>query len=249
MTLRAFVSAPPLAIAAIQLAALATLSTGCDAFRSAPARTIVVLPDVSGTIPAADSALYRDAFSVIVRSLRPGDRLVVARIGDQSRTNFRLDFDINIPNTEIELDDIEARDSLARVATAAFDDLLRRDGAAQSRILDALAIAGEVFERDHTRPGRVVVALSDMLLEGPTVNLRTRPVDSVLTGHVIEERRQSGTLPSLHGASVYVVGAGGSVRDEEKYYRVRDFWLRVLQASGATIDVTMYGRTSLNAIP
>jgi hypothetical protein len=226
------------------LLALSLSSTSCSLVAGS-AKTAVVLVDISRTVSTVDSSLYSASFAAILRGLHPGDRLVIARISDRSIANFQLDADIILPRTGVELDEKEAQDSLLVLARSAFSGLLREARAPESNILDALSVAHEVFEHDSTRKIHVIYLLSDMLHEAGDLNLRTSKVDSVLAAKVIRQRRLAGALPNLKGVRIWVAGAGGNSKGSEKFFGLRDFWLRYFRETGATSDASMYGRTSL----
>src|SRR5262249_50277561 len=70
-----------------------SLLFGCSA--SPRPRVILVFADVSASVK--DFAVYRDAWSKIVSSLRPGDRVILAQISNRTYTDFRPALDYEMP--------------------------------------------------------------------------------------------------------------------------------------------------------
>jgi hypothetical protein len=204
-----------------------------------PTKLIVLLVDTSPTIPRADSTLYLESAARVIRSLQPGDRIVVAAIGNQSRSTYRAELDHDLPRTGVSLDDDEARDSVLRLIEARVASLIGERNPGESNVLDAVSFAADIFEQDQ-RPIHELILLSDGLHESQDYNLRTQPINSGFAGRVIRDRKAIGAFPRLDSTHVLIVGAGGSTHDAARYGLVRSFWLEYLTVAGATVDA--YGR-------
>jgi len=208
-------------------------------------KTVMVLADVSRTVPAADVEIYAKSFSAIIRELSPGDRLVFGRISGQSVRDFTLDYDETLPNTGVYVNDVEARDSLLALAESAFTAILQNRNSPESDILSALVIAGEVFSRNARGTEAWLVIMSDMRQESPTLNVNLQGMDSAFTSGFLRREREAGRMPDLSNVRVRVVGAGASDRATDSYVALREFWLAYLAAAGAQMKPADYGRIAL----
>lgn len=175
-------------------------STAAASPRPAP-KTVVVLVDVSRSIPTEDrKKTYRESFANALASIRPGDRLVIGPVGAKDRSNWLSEFDSASPvSTGMRIADERAAAAYGRKASAAFDTLMERgetNPENATRIADAVEAASEAFARD---PGnvRVLVLLSDMEESG---------------GKPVKAKKAPA---NLEGASVIVAGAGGGQRYAE----------------------------------
>jgi hypothetical protein len=210
-------------------------------------RVIVVLTDVSKTVGAPDVKTYIESFSALVETLNPGDRLVLARISEQSMADFTVDFDAILPNTDVYVDDVEAQDSVIALANSAFSTLLQDRSAMKSDILSAIAVAAEIFSRDEDHTERWLLVFSDMRHESSTLNLDLQQIDSTFTSNFVRREREAGSMPDLSNVRVRVVGAGASDNKTDSYRALRNFWLAYFGEAGALISAADYGRTALVA--
>lgn len=187
-----------------------------------PLKTVVVLVDVSKSIPTDDrKKTYRESFANALSAIRPGDRLVVGPVGAKDRSTWLSEFDAASPiGTGMRVADERAAAAFGRKASAAFDGLMERgekspDNA--TRIADAIEAASEAFSRD-TGNLRVLLILSDMEESG-SKPLKTKKAPA-----------------TLEGASVHVAGAGGGQRYGEFEANWRSYFAA---ARGAEL---LYGR-------
>lgn len=211
-------------------------------------KMIVLLADVSKTVPAADIAVYSATFSAVLQDLAPGDRLVLGRISGQAVANYMLDLDVTLPKTNVYIDDAEARDSVLAVAESIFTRIMQDRGANKSDILSAVTIAGELFTRDTTRSERSLVLLSDMLQDSDALNLSRERIDSLFTSEFVRRERAAGSIPDLSSVRVRVVGAGARDHAIDSYVALKNFWLTYFREAGAVMQSSDYGRTAVVAL-
>lgn len=193
----------------------------------------VVLIDRSGSIPAADRALYARSIDGIGAGIEAGGRVLVAEIGDTDRSHFRTLLDIRAEDSDVRL----KREGNLRKAraelTAALPTLLPETsgpGARSTRILETIAAASEAF---HGKGGRLFV-LSDAIEESRAVNLTRLPGNEQAITEAITQARTAGLLPNLKGIKLHIIGAGG---DDTAIgvEGVRAFWHAYAEATGATL--------------
>jgi uncharacterized protein len=195
----------------------------------------VVLVDRSGSIHPRDRDLSARSLGAVADEMEPGDRLVVAAVGDDSRSAFQPLIDITVPQTAIRVDQEKARGAVRRAVANAIPAILGTGadgvGASSTHLLDTIAGASQAF--GSARAGSLIL-LSDGVEDSEVGNvdkLRS-PAD---IQEMLRKAHRAGVLPELKGVSLTVVGAGG--RD---YDRVEQFWRAYAAATHMTI--TTYGR-------
>jgi hypothetical protein len=202
-----------------------------------PAKTVMVLVDVSASINPEDKSLYETSFQSALQFLEPGDRLMLATIGDQGRANFRLGADVTIPKTGIRLDDEEkgktARDGLQAAFHKILDDKRGKEGKV-TYLLDAITASAEALQPKSEANSYYLMVYSDMVEESKAFNfVKTRPSIKFL-----DSIKKANLLPPLPGVNVFVCGASG------KYYaETQAFWEAYFKASGALLK--SYGRLAV----
>jgi hypothetical protein len=230
-------------LAALVGACLAILAMACSNL-GRPGVDLIVLVDISATIPAADSAIYLTSFDAAVKQLKRGDRLTLAKISEQSTGMFRPTAEFKLPNTHVRQNDLDSRDSTLKAARDTLARMLQSRRVDSTNILDAISAASELFARHGSgQARRILVLLTDGLHETAEYNLRTQRVDSAYTERLIADRRGAGRLPSLKDVRIYVAGAGAV--DPARYVQVSRLWHRYFEATGAICDSSMYGRSAL----
>lgn len=196
----------------------------------------VVLIDRSGSIPAADRALYARSIDGIGAGIEAGGRVLVAEIGDTDRSRFRTLLDIRAEDSDVRLKrEANLRKARAEL-TAALPTLLPeepRAGAGSTRILETIAAASEAFGGGGSVRGGLFV-LSDAIEESRAVNLARLPGNDQAIAEAIAEARTAGLLPDLKGIKLHIIGAGG---DDTAIgvEGVRAFWHAYAEATGATL--------------
>lgn len=201
----------------------------------APAATTVILVDVSGSVAPEDRTLYRRSIAAAADSLRPGDRILIALVGDAGRGQFRALLDHSVPRSNVRLDQEDAlrrsRERVRRVGSAALSDA---PPARQTRLLEAIAASAQAFGQ-RPSPGSRLILLTDAVEESAIVDLSRRGLDAQARGQAIERARSEGLVPRLDGVALHIVGAGG-----RHYASVEAFWRAWASATGARL--ASYGR-------
>lgn len=193
----------------------------------------VVLIDRSGSIPAADRALYTRSIAGVGAGIDAGGRVLVAAIGDTDRSRFTTLFELKAEDSDVRLKrEANLRKARAEL-TAALPTLLPeepRAGARSTRILEAIAAASEAF---RGKGGRLFI-LSDAIEESPTLNLAHLPAGPEAIPGAIDKARAAGLLPDLKGVELHIIGAGG---DDTAIgvEGIRAFWHAYAKATGATL--------------
>jgi hypothetical protein len=220
----------PVAPAAANVSALVERMTA-----RAPSATTIILVDVSGSVAPDDRAIYGRSIAAAADGLRPGDRILIAHVGDADRGQFRALLDHSVPRTNVRLDQEDAlrrsRERVRRAGSAALSDAPR---ARQTRLLEAIAAAAQAFGA-RPAPGSRLILLTDAVEESPTVDLSRRPLDAAARNETIARARSDGLVPRLDGVSLHIVGAGG-----RHYASVEAFWRSWATATGARLEA--YGR-------
>ncbi|WP_448585419.1 hypothetical protein [Thermaurantiacus sp.] len=223
-------------VAVLAAPAMASVSALVERFTARqPATTTVILIDVSGSIAREDHTLYRQSVAAVANSLRPGDRVLVARVGDANRSRFVPLLDHVVPRTSVRLDqEDQLRRSRERVRNAAAAALSEGEAARHTRILEAVAAASPAFGQRPV-PGSRLILLTDAVEESATVDLSRRPLDVSARSKALARARADGLVPALPGLELHIIGAGG-----RHYASVQAFWRSWAAATGARLQT--YGR-------
>lgn len=205
--------------------------------RPAPATTTVLLLDRSQSISPADAALHQASIRNAGVSLRSGDRLLIAEIGDGGAGDFRPVLDIKVPKSDVRLD----REAGERAARARIEQRLPALTATPAgkrpqttRILETIAAAAPALKRGDGAEARLVI-VSDAVEESAIANLARRPIGQAETEAALRKARSLGLLPNLNGVELSFAGAGG------KHYGANQaFWAAYARQTGARLQD--YGR-------
>lgn len=217
------------------LAACALLAA-CSDRDAEESTTSVVLIDSSASINPGDRLIYEQSIAALAAELRGGDRLMVGRIGDQGRSDFRPLLDLTVSRTEIRIDQEKGLRAARAALVGALPQLLSSpDGrpAQRTRIVEAIAAAAEVFGPPPNNGDRIVI-LSDGVEDSSFGRLDRIHSDGGAE-NMLERMRSAGLLANLSGVSLSVIGAGG-----ENYATIHRFWQSFAAETGARIDG--YGR-------
>lgn len=230
-------------------AATASLITtsGCDPQNppapSREAKVVLVFLDVTASVQSFDGA--RRAWRAIAERLKPGDRIVLAPIGDNTYLDYQPALDREIPTISIVKDneiDYRARlDEARQSLDQAMDGLIARADAQRPKRTDvfgAFQAASQVFAEDP-RTRKALVFLSDMQEDAGTENLLRITLANETIAQINDAQRQSGLVPDLYGARVYVAGADAP--SLAKFEEMRKFWLAYVKAANGDLEPSRYG--------
>lgn len=206
---------------------------------------VLVFVDVSGSIPEEDWAAHRRTLERLLdgSGLDAGDRLVLATVDGATFTRFAPLADVELPDTGIVLNDLEAAQRAKDRVRAAFEQARERPPAKRTHLLDALNVAAQVYAADAVRTRRHLVFLSDMVEESEHVDLSRGRIDEDAIASMIERRRGSGLVPDLRGVRVHASGA--SAATAERLLAIERFWRAYLAETGAACEAGMFVRGGL----
>jgi hypothetical protein len=114
---------------------------------------------------------------------------------------------------------------------------LNRSLAPRSRgtdILGAILLTTEIFKENRSAPHDILVIYSDMQNVSRELNLEYSNRSKPQTESYWASPRE---LPTMTGASVYVLGASTTRVVPQEWVRVRNFWLTYFARAGATVGV------------
>lgn len=235
---RLVVALPLICLAAQARAGLAGL---LDKVTGQAGRVHIILIDDTGSITDVDRGLYRDAAAADLKTAKPGDRLVVARISDAKLGGFRAAEDALLPNSGKHYDDLAKGKKARASATTAVEALLVPvKGGKETRILDVISALEPLIAEATGRKQQVrLLMLTDGIEETREVNMATSTVDDAWTNKVMATRQRANLLPKFQGIEVYMVGGGGRTATQVK--AIEAFWTRYWSTTGAQLK--FYGRT------
>jgi hypothetical protein len=238
--------------------------TGCSSTGTAtsvqPAsKTVVALVDFTGST-AIFQQTYLDEMKQIIGGLSYGDVIVVAKITGSSITEPELlikevlptfvatdaagnpiDNPILVKKSKAVADaklQVQKQQMVALMQKA----LMVQNEATNSDIMSSLTLAQNTFH-DYAGGRPVLVILSDMMDDSQNYNFYNMQLTDSVTQDIINKEKAAGRLPNLQGAKVYVVAAG--TESSDKFFEVRNFWLKYFAATGANISTTDYSNTLL----
>jgi len=233
-TKSAFFSRDHRAIAMCCLLALSlSLLSGCSEEATLPPRTIMLFIDMSlSTIK--DRENYKNYMGLVVRKLRPSDKLTVCKIIDLTIADFTPIYQTEIPKFDFWKDNRTLHDKLVQQIhqnlIVAVDSVLdSRERIANSEIINSFLIC-EQYMRNKT--GRkTMILLSDMLECSSEVNFEKERISADYVERAIRTLKAKGRLPKLNGLEVWVAGA--YAKNTEQYFAVQGFWNRFIEEAGA----------------
>jgi hypothetical protein len=194
------------------LAAMAVATVVGTAPAALAESTYVVLVDASSSIGADDRNIYRESFGNVKAAMRPGDRIVIAAVGQRDRSDWVREIDAEMPKpTGRRFADEKRKALFADDVGKAFESVLERSEKrpdTTTRILDSIEASAQAFAQS-AKSSKVLVVLSDMEETGRF---------DMPSG----AKKDAKPPPELAGAKVYVAGAGGG----RNYPYVEAFWKR-----------------------
>ncbi|MGH8435066.1 MAG: hypothetical protein ACRERX_11410 [Pseudomonas sp.] len=203
-------------------------------------RQLLVLVDRSASQSDVTRSEHLAYLRTLITRLDYGDEAILLRVNQKGpREEDYQPFIVEIPaerklGRESSLD----RDKKSGVIEGALSalEVLYADSipARNTDLFSTFHVASELVQ-DAGNKERVIVVLSDMLQSAQGVEMdRLRRMPSPTW---LRDQQHAGTLPSLQGACVMVVGADDS---EHGGVVVRDFWIAYFGAAGATLTADSY---------
>lgn len=204
-------------------------------------RLVVAVVDFSGSQTTHAAREARGYLEKVVDGLGYGDRLVLLEMYRTGSRDSVGKFVQDMPEpirpgsiTSYDRRQLDAAKTGVKNALPIFFDPRFVGTVATTDILTTLHIASE-FLRDAGTRERELVLLTDMLQSTPAWEFegaRRMP-----PGAWIEQQAGEGTLPSLDGTCVVVIGADPTTAHGQ---RVRQFWNRYFEATGADLSAANY---------
>lgn len=234
----------------IGMLALLAGTVGCaDVKASGPrdlprARQVMVVIDVSGSRDARELREGRELLDRVLGTLSYRDRIVLIEMHEQGNGGRERWAD-TMPSARRPADptagDREALGNAidaARAVAPVFFDSTRLGRVRTTDVFATLQTVAE-YQRDAADRQPVIVLLSDMLHSTSALEMsRAGGVPDVTW---VEGHRRRGTLPSLVGACVLVIGADFATPHGVD---VRRFWMEYFTAAGAELSERNYRRTT-----
>lgn len=209
-------------------------------------KLVLVFMDVSVSIPQEDWTIYESTYNAVINKLQPGDRVVLGLIANKPLTRLIAEKDSELPMTGVELDDNDEAEKIRAGLFNKFKEIKRmaeegriKKTVTRSYILDTLNMAQQYIEGDRKRKRAWVIILSDMIEDSDGYRFDKRQLNPATIREMIDSIKERKMLPNLHGALVYVVGAGGV--DKNKYQEISEFWMQYFKETSAVCE--QYGRT------
>lgn len=234
-TLGSMLGRPALAWAlAIACSVATVLSQGCmPSAAEESGRFVVAFVDVSGSVE--DYGAYRDAWARIVDAVGPGDRVLLARISDETYTSFRPAVDAEMPSFDPWRDnrlrhEREIQEQRQKLREA-MEKAIAIEQSPQTDILNAVALAEKAFATDARRPA--LVFLSDMIEDSPQYDFEQRSSGEGLAHRVADEQSAASRLPDLGGVRIYVAGISAASAAQAR--EIESFWQAYFGATGGRV--------------
>lgn len=212
-----------------------------------PALRLLLL-DVSASPDAGDPRkLYRETALAFLAATRPGDEVVVAKLGDHGMDRFVAET-INVRRTGRKFDDRKLLHAAQQRAAQEVDRVLALPPTRQSRLIETLAAAQPLVQSALERGAPVRVALAtDAIEDSAQANFSAPGFTQVKADELLQKLVQAKRLMALPPANaevrpdieVAMAGAGGNT--PEAWQRNQRFWAGYFKACAARL--AFYGRT------
>lgn len=221
-------------------------SMGCVATAQPQSTLTVALID--GSCSRVNLGAYRTGWAAVEKSVQPGDRIVLGRIGADVR-EFHPELDVVRPQVAALLDNDLVRqerdDAFNEKLADAFSSTLAVPCSNLTAILDTLDVAAQYFSTDARARHRLVL-LTDALEDSQEAKFE-RGLSGSAASRLLSSRRRAHGLPHLAGVEVFVGGASAPTGEIAR--AVRQFWLAYFAATGARLSAEHYGPVLLGLEP
>ena len=201
-----------------------------------PGRQTIVAVDLSGSQTSGQLASSRAFADAAVEDLSYGDDFVIMEMSRQGVGADLKRYEVSIPklkdstfvpsNAKTDLDG--RKDGLRSILPVIFNPALAGK-IPNTDVLATVFAAAEYVRRADGRPTTLVL-LSDMLQSDGKINFQNGR--GIPGPDWIETQQRMGTIPSLKGVCVVVVGADASTAGG---VAVKRFWQQYFTAAGATL--------------
>ncbi|MCD4741539.1 MAG: hypothetical protein K8R67_03510 [Desulfobacteraceae bacterium] len=209
-------------------------------------KLIIVFIDMSGSTNKVRQTIYKNAFEMIYKSLKQGDRIVVGTITSHSYIDFKPVVDEEIPKQTIWVNRLKFEQNLTRTKKnirETVDQLLKlKQGTKYTEILNSLNIADTIFHSEKKRK-KILVLLSDMIQDSKEYNFEKVKITNQYIANIIKNRTEQELIPNLSKVKIYVAGASAS--SSKRFRAVELIWTRYFKACNADFSTHRYGHSLL----
>src|SRR3954454_24883407 len=218
-------------------------SDPCATPATHPSTVVVLLFDKSQSTGSREArAIFHDGVTTVLDFFAQGrGGLLAADVIDQnSLLHSRYPVRCSYPTKSFNTNPVtyHARvNHIDAVVTGRLDPII--DGSREhegTTILDALTVAGRLFDNYPDATRRTLVLFSDMVEESPRLHFTARVLTPGGTRAAIAREQKRTLFPHLDGVRVFVVGAGVTAENQltgAKAEKIEQFWLRCFDAAGA----------------
>lgn len=215
--------------------------------------TFVALVDMSGVRENPDTRqVYSSNFEELMGHVQPCSHLVAARITESSamESTFLLNEDFPSFRPTTDNDTYRAAEKeqfqndfalkLGTLTKMVKDTILLSPRIArQTDLFGALTKASDIFSK-YPNDRQTLILFSDMEQYSSDYKFPTLRLDDTQINEIIAaENKKARGLPKLQGIKVYVVGAKSA--DNDRFFAIRNFWLKYFEACGADCRQEDYG--------
>jgi hypothetical protein len=147
-----------------------------------------------------------------------------------------------IKNAKIRLQAI--KDSLYNVADSAIAKSNRH--IIRTNIMSSLHVAQRIFKKHQCK--KILVIFSDMIEDSDSYNFETMQLTPLKIDQIIHQESSNGRLPDLSKVHIYIagVGVGTASISKEKYFQIKNFWMKYFSACGSGILEENFGSAFLD---
>jgi hypothetical protein len=115
----------------------------------------------------------------------------------------------------------------------------------KTEIMTSFNQVGFIF-KSYPNDRNFLLICSDMVENSFSYNFNTEILNANRIQEIIDNEKRQGDLPDLSNVSVYVITPG--TKQDEKYFQVKDFWLKYFDAAGAKAYFGHYDRNLVDFI-
>jgi len=210
-------------------------------------RLILVLFDLSGSTASGDIREdYKKYFDTVVDGLKGGDTLMVARIDAHPLGKSILEFKGTVPRFNFVTDNERKykikRAKEKRETIDAVEQVLKNK-VKVTPIIDTLLICERLIKSQEAS-NKIIIIMSDMVEESKNYNFAREKLSDARIEKIIQGLKESGRIPDLRGATVYVAGARN--KDIDKGLQIKKFWGLYFREAGALGLPENYGAELLS---
>ncbi len=225
------------------------------------AKEVIIFEDFSESIRGENMSLIQQDFTeLIIPSLGPGDRILVAPINEKTLTGFHPLVDTSLlakpqfngwsDNTlayKKEVKAVEEQGERVRkeLFTQVPEALAQGGSSLKTDIFSSLVMAEKLFDDEPTR--KVLILMSDMIVDYAPYRFDKISWSPEKNEELLAELAEKGLIPDLSGVCVYVSGV--SAGTAELAGQIGDFWQAYFARTNANLESSRYAHVLLHWPP